>query len=112
MSAHRPTRLALTSFAVGCLVAGLTGCRSGGPDMAGARPANIAADSWIANRSRQLEQSGLKSADADAKARQEWSARSLGSPSEQAYTIYDSTAKAKAEQQKLNEGLEKMQRGP
>lgn len=90
----------------------LAGCHGGGPDRAAIRPSTAAAESWINNRTRQLEQSGLKSSDAEDKARREWSYRNMGSSAEQSYTLYDSSAKAKAEQKQINEGLEKMQRSP
>lgn len=63
------------------------------------------ADQWIARRESQLKQMGLKDGDAAMKAREEWT--NLGNSTE-SYTLYDSAAKQKAEQEKFEEDLGKL----
>lgn len=65
---------------------------------------------WIERRAAQLSASGLSSVNAVARAADEWTSRT-GDPSE-SWVVYDSAAGRKAEQKKINEGLEKMQRRP
>ncbi|MBI2510858.1 MAG: hypothetical protein HYV96_02665 [Opitutae bacterium] len=65
------------------------------------------AETWIARRESQLKQMGLKDGDAAMKARDEW--RDLGNSTE-SYTLYDSAAKQKAEQEKFESDLAKAPR--
>lgn len=65
---------------------------------------------WIERRAAQLSASGLSSSAASSKAAAEWTSRA-GDPSE-SWTVYDSAAAQKAEQRKINQDLEKMQRRP
>ncbi len=90
---------------------GLAAC--GSPDADARRPRppdNTAAKAWIERRTQQLTTSGLKSGDAAQKAAAEWSHGSLNGSGLDSYQIYDSAAKQKAEQQKINEGFEKLQK--
>jgi len=105
MNRARPALL----FAFLLLGSLLTGCQSGpaGSDTARQR-ATTDRRAWIERRAAQLSTSGLSSGDAAAKATAEWESRT-GDQSE-TWTIYDSSAKAEAEQQKVKDGLEKMQR--
>lgn len=64
-------------------------------------------DTWIARRESQLKQMGLKDGDAAMKAREEWT--HLGNSTE-SYTLYNSAAKQKAEQEKLESDLAKAPR--
>ncbi len=83
----------------------------------GAAPANVPgaaaqrdrtqADAWVARREAQLKQMGLKDGDAAMKAREEW--EHLGNSTE-SYTLYDSAAKQKAEQEKFESDLTKVPR--
>ncbi|MBA4136785.1 MAG: hypothetical protein C0518_05660 [Opitutus sp.] len=87
----------------------LSACVSPEPDQAAARLRDPAAGrAWIDRRAAELRASGLSDRDAHSKAEADFSARYGYSPD--TYTVYDSEAKARAEQQKINEGLEKLQR--
>lgn len=105
MNRARPALL----FAFLVLGSMLSGCQSGPVSAETARQrATTERRAWIERRAAQLSTSGLSSGDAAAKAAAEWESRT-GDQSE-TWTIYDSSAKAKAEQQKVKDGLEKMQR--
>jgi hypothetical protein len=68
----------------------------------------VTRDTWIAHRESQLKQMGLKDGDAAMKAQEEW--RNLGNSTE-SYTIYDSSAKARATQDKFEDDLAKSKKG-
>jgi hypothetical protein len=100
------------SVALGALVftaALLAGCVSSDPDRAAVRQRDPAGDrDWINRRASQLKASGLNDSQAQGKAESEF--RSQFGYSPESYTLYDSGAKARAEQQKVKDGLEKLQR--
>ena len=105
------SRKLLLGLVAGVSVLGLAAC--GSPDAEARRPRppdNTAAKAWIERRTQQLTSSGLKSGDAAQKAAAEWSHGSLNGSGLDNYQIYDSAAKQKAEQQKINEGFEKLQK--
>lgn len=104
-------RKILLSLVASVCALGLAAC--GSPDADASRPRppdNTAAKAWIERRTQQLTTSGLKSGDAAQKAAAEWSHGSLNGSGQDSYQIYDSAAKQKAEQQKINAGLEKLQK--
>ncbi len=68
----------------------------------------VTRDTWIARRESQLKQMGLKDGDAAMKAQEEW--RNLGNSTE-SYTLYDSSAKARATQDKFEDDLAKSKKG-
>lgn len=63
---------------------------------------------WIARRESQLKQMGLKDGAAAMKAQEEWS--NLGNSTE-SYTLYDSSAKARATRDKFEDDLAKSTKG-
>lgn len=95
-------------FGAIALVVVLTGCEAPanvpGP---GAQQRSGLRDSWVARRESQLKQMGLKDSDAAMKAAEEW--QNLGNSTE-SYTLYDSRAKQKAEQEKFESDLAKTPR--
>lgn len=102
--------LLAVTLAMGAI--GLTACSS--PDTEALVPRkydNVAAKAWIERRANQLAASGIKQGEATLKATQEWNNRSLDGSETEGLTIYDSAAKQKAEQQKINDGLDKLQKG-
>ena len=92
------------------LLAGLfAGCVSSDPDRAALRRHDSAADrDWVNRRATQLKASGLSDSEAQGKAEADF--RSQFGYAPESYTLYDSGAKARAEQQKVNAGLEKLKR--
>ena len=94
------------------LILGLVACSSTDTNASLPRKYdNVAAKDWIERRANQLAASGIKPGEATLKATQEWNHRSLDGSETEGLTIYDSAAKQKAEQQKVNEGLDKLQKG-
>ncbi len=73
------------------------------------RHENVAAGNWISRRTLELEHSGLKAAEAAQKAQQEWNDRNFDQAD--SYVLYDSAAKARADQEKFEDTLGRMQRG-
>lgn len=92
------------------LLAGLSaGCVSSDPDRAAQRRHDSAADrDWVNRRASQLRASGLNDGEARGKAEAEF--RSQFGYSPDAPILHDSGAKARAEQQQVNEGLARLQR--
>lgn len=80
------------------------------PQAASALPTRDPAMSraWVERRAAELAASGIPAGDATLKARAEFASRFGYQPEN--YPLYDSGAKARAEQQKVNDGLEKLQR--
>jgi uncharacterized protein YdeI (YjbR/CyaY-like superfamily) len=90
------------------LAAVLAGCQSGpGPTSPDTQSAGRSA--WIERRAAQLSASGLSSGEAAAKAASEWSSLT-GDEREAILFRYSSKSSSEAEQKKVNEGLEKLQR--
>lgn len=88
--------------------AALAGCQSA-PHPAASDPQSAGRSAWIERRAAQLSSSGLSSREAAAKAASEWS--SLTGDEREAILFRYSTDDARqAEQKKVNEGLEKLQR--
>lgn len=97
----------LSCFAVSAAAAlfGLTGCEApANLPRAAAQRDKTQADAWVLRRQNQLKQMGLKDGEAALKAREEW--EHLGNSTE-SYTIYDSSAKQQAKQEKFEEDLAK-----
>lgn len=98
------------SAALLVLTALFSACVSAEVDRAAASVRDPAAGrAWVDRRAAELRGSGLSDRDAQSKAESDFAAR-YGYTLD-TYTVYDSEAKARAEQQKVNEGLEKLQRG-
>jgi hypothetical protein len=105
------TRTLIPSAGLAALMLGLSACTLPDTDARLPRqPSNAAAKSWIERRANELAASGLSPSDAAVKASDEWAHRNLDGTGPDTYVLYNSNAKAKAEQKELNEGLEKMQR--
>lgn len=68
----------------------------------------VTRDTWIARRESQLKQMGLKDGEAAMKAQEEWS--NLGNSTE-SYTLYDSSAKQRAKQDRFEDDLAKSTKG-
>lgn len=104
-------RRALPALGALLLLTATLGCVSSDPDRAAARPRDPAGDrDWINRRASQLKASGLNDSQASMKAQSEF--RSQFGYSPDTHALYDPRAKERAEQQKVNAGLEKLQRGP
>ena len=88
---------------------GFSGCVSTHSSATAPTRDPAASRDWVARRAAQLAASGLSGSEAEMKARSEFAARFGYEP--EAVTLYDSKAKQRAEQQKVNEGFEKLQRG-
>lgn len=87
----------------------LGGCVSGGPDQAAHRQPNATRDNaWIERRASQLKASGLNDSQASAQAQSDFASQFGYTP--ETYTLYDSKAKSKAEEQELKDDLRKSQR--
>lgn len=83
----------------------LAGCEApANVPRAASRQSAPAERAWIERREAQLRQMGLKDGDASLKAREEW--EHFGNTGE-SYTLYDSTAKPRAEQEKFESDLAK-----
>jgi hypothetical protein len=105
----KPRFRLLTGAALLALAAQFSACVSSAPDVEAARLRDPAAGrAWIERRAAELRGSGLSEGDAQTKAQSDFAARYGYTPD--TYTLFDSEAKARAEQQKVNEGLEKLQR--
>lgn len=95
-------------FMVG--IALLAGCQSSETARANSqpRPSFPNQTNWFARREAELTQMGLTKDEARTKAQEEWD--HLGNTTE-TYSLYDSTAKQKAKQDKFENDLAKTQKG-
>jgi hypothetical protein len=101
----KSARMLVPALLIACFLAGCA-APANVPGAAAQRD-RTQADQWIARRESQLKQMGLKDGDAATKARDEWT--NLGNSTE-SYTLYDSAAKQKAEQEKFESDLAKVPR--
>jgi uncharacterized protein YdeI (YjbR/CyaY-like superfamily) len=104
MATHRafhPTLLA------GLAVFALAGCQSSTGPSDGRESA--VRQAWMERRAAQIGASGVKAAEATAKAAAEWSALT-GEQREAILFSFNASAKEKAEQQKVKEGFEQLAR--
>lgn len=90
--------------------AGFAGCVSSPTTATAPTPDPAMSRDWVARRAAQLAAGGLSGAEAEMKARSEFASRFGYAP--EGHTLFDSKAKERAEQQKVNEGFEKLQRNP
>ncbi len=88
----------------------LSGCVSSRDAAAPADRADAARAAWVERRAAQLSTAGLRGHEAAAKASAEWSSLS-GDEREAVILRWDSRAEERAEQRRIEEGLDALRRG-